>query len=380
MILFLFFSFLVVGLGKHALRMKDIKWGNASNYEIQGVLGQGHHGTAYLAKHRWSQQNVVIKTFMQETTSTEDMLREIDLAQRVTGCPHTPAVHDVISYKGEAAVVISFLNITSMNWHHLSPEMVRSHMYDLLEAVACAASRGVSHLDIQPANIRLDKESGRLRLIDWGDGRLYPEGVQDLRADWALRDSYATKAYHMIRKHFMTNQRTVSRFGSFYPPEFLLRYKRTDLLKTDVWSVGCLFGAWIFHRHPSFIPIAADYVIEIAKIFGSEALESAMHAKGVDVNLPKSYPGQPLESLVNEANQAYATPDALDLLMHLLDLDQNKRFSAQQALLHPYFDPIRNASAASRAVNGSLGDDEQAHRRRAHHLRFRHDDPAIAEV
>ena len=46
------------------------------------------------------------------------------------------------------------------------------------------------------------------------------------------------------------------------------------------------------------------------------------------------------EEFINKNNKENATWEALDLIKHLLKLDYRKRFTARQALDHPFFDAI----------------------------------------
>ena len=43
---------------------------------------------------------------------------------------------------------------------------------------------------------------------------------------------------------------------------------------------------------------------------------------------------------VNERNQQYCDPNALDLIEKMLKFDKNERITPKEAMKHPYFEPI----------------------------------------
>lgn len=49
------------------------------------------------------------------------------------------------------------------------------------------------------------------------------------------------------------------------------------------------------------------------------------------------HPKKNWEKLADSKNEAYATPQAIDLLSHLLVYNPDKRFSAKEAMEHSYF-------------------------------------------
>ena len=60
------------------------------------------------------------------------------------------------------------------------------------------------------------------------------------------------------------------------------------------------------------------------------------------MNLGK-YPKIPLSKFVNEKNKLKCNDDALDLLEKMLTYDKKNRITAKEALVHPYFAPIRDS-------------------------------------
>jgi serine/threonine protein kinase len=55
----------------------------------------------------------------------------------------------------------------------------------------------------------------------------------------------------------------------------------------------------------------------------------------------RQFPGLTWSDYVTETNFEFQSPEAWDLLDHLLVVNPDNRYTAREALAHPYFDPIR---------------------------------------
>jgi len=54
-----------------------------------------------------------------------------------------------------------------------------------------------------------------------------------------------------------------------------------------------------------------------------------------------SYKKKAFEKLVNSSNEELVDDRVYDLLTKMLKIDHLERVTASEALLHPYFDPVR---------------------------------------
>jgi casein kinase II subunit alpha len=57
--------------------------------------------------------------------------------------------------------------------------------------------------------------------------------------------------------------------------------------------------------------------------------------------IPYSFKKKQFEKLVNSSNEELVDDRVYDLLIKMLKIDHIERITATEALLHPYFDPIR---------------------------------------
>jgi casein kinase II subunit alpha len=57
------------------------------------------------------------------------------------------------------------------------------------------------------------------------------------------------------------------------------------------------------------------------------------------------YPRRPWSKFITPENQHLVSDESLDLLDHLLRYDHQERPTAQEAMAHPYFGPVRENEA-----------------------------------
>lgn len=114
-------------------------------------------------------------------------------------------------------------------------ETYSTYFHQLVCAVEYLHNRGIAHLDIKPENILVNRETGVLKLIDFGEAEVFGH----------------------------TNGMVVKRKGirgstPYLPPEVFddISY---DCDKVDVWSCGIVLYAIIFKTMPWFITKDSDY-------------------------------------------------------------------------------------------------------------------------
>lgn len=135
----------------------------------------------------------------------------------------------------------------------------------------------------------------------------------------------------------------------FRAPEILLR-SQNQSTKIDIWSSGVIFASLLSGRYP-FFRCTDDItcLAEIITVIGSSRVKKAaaelgktivisnnsmppMNLRKICINLKKS------SSLTMNENSVIEFPEeAYDLLKHLLDPNPFTRYSATQALKHPFF-------------------------------------------
>lgn len=177
------------------------------------------------------------------------------------------------------------------------------------------------HRDIKPLNIIVNHKDKDLRVIDWGLAEFY----------------FPNKDY---------NVRVASRY--YKGPELLVddRWYHYSL---DLWSIGCTMAGMIYRIETFFKgKDNFDQLIRIMNVLGDEDLHEYVHKYNLKIPKDakklmrgKDFEKKPWTFFVNEKNKDLCNEDALDLLSKMLVYDKNLRINCNDAMAHPYFNPIR---------------------------------------
>ncbi|KCV70297.1 CMGC/CK2 protein kinase [Fonticula alba] len=215
----------------------------------------------------------------------------------------------------------------------LKADDIRYYIYQLLLALDYAHSHGIMHRDVKPHNVMIDHNKRQLRLIDWGLAEFY----------------HPNTAY---------NVRVASRY--FKGPELLVDFQHYDY-SLDLWSLGCMFAGMIFKVDTFFCGSDnVDQLVKIVDVLGFKKLEAYLDKYKLRLHtsilsLLSGKEGRRLSSFINDDNRDLASADAIDFLERLLRFDHVERLTAREAMLHPYFDPIRHEVSPPQPYNNSTG-------------------------
>ena len=201
-------------------------------------------------------------------------------------------------------------------------------MRQLLEGLSHLEKHGILHRDLKPANILLNK-LGVLKIIDFGLSR-------------------RTKDMQYIKEEFrqFTHQVTTPLYRA---PEMFLEEKLYSS-KVDVWAAGCIFFE-LLTRKPLLPTEDGDLGVfkGMLKLFGVPdetswpGVNKLQKFRGV-ANFLKQERVQVKGLKTHFAQCNYnASPACVDFVSKLLVMCPEKRFSASEALDHPYLtqvDPV----------------------------------------
>ena len=139
----------------------------------------------------------------------------------------------------------------------LNKDDIRSYIYQILQGLNYAHSKGIIHRDIKPGNVLFDHHSKSIKIADWG-----------------LADFY------IPRKNY--NVRVASRY--FKAPELLVGNGYYDY-QLDIWSVGCMLAGMMFVREPFFKGADnQDQLVKIAKFIGTEEVMNYCSKYGITLD------------------------------------------------------------------------------------------------
>ncbi|XP_071434792.1 mitogen-activated protein kinase 13 isoform X1 [Pithys albifrons albifrons] len=201
--------------------------------------------------------------------------------------------------------------------HEFSDEKIQYLVYQMLKGLKYIHSAGIIHRDLKPSNLAVNEDC-QLKILDFGLAR---------HADAEMTGYVVTRWYRA--------------------PEVILNWMHYNQT-VDIWSIGCIMAEMLTGKTLFKGKDYLDQLTQILKVTGHpgedflEKLEDKA-AKSYIKSLPK-IPKKDLSVLFPKAN-----PQAVDLLEKMLQLDVEKRFTATEALAHPYFDQFRDVEEETEA-------------------------------
>jgi serine/threonine protein kinase len=208
---------------------------------------------------------------------------------------------------------------------YLTEDEIRYYLFHLLVALDQLHSVGVMHRDVKPRNVLIDRKRRTLMLIDLG-----------------LADFYLPQTSY--------NVRVASRH--YKSPELLLGYELYDYA-IDLWGVGCILAGLLLRKEPFFRgKDNVDQLATIVAVLGTADLHRYMAKYKIEMTsdvrqIIAKYTMQGGSGNQKEWTSLFTdptftpSPEGIDLLSKLLRYDHGQRLTANQAMQHPFFDPVR---------------------------------------
>ncbi|KAL6629194.1 hypothetical protein ACP70R_028959 [Stipagrostis hirtigluma subsp. patula] len=299
------------------------EYGEASQYQIQEVIGKGSYGVVAAAVDTHTGERVAIKKMNDVFGHVSDsirILREIKLL-RLLRHPNIVQIKHIMlpPTRREFKDIYVVFELMESDLHHvikvnknLTPQHHQFFLYQLLCALKYIHAAHVFHRDLKPKNILANSDC-KLKICDFGLARV---SFNDTPSAIFWTDYVATRWY-----------RAPELCGSF-----LCKYTPA----VDIWSIGCIF-AEILTGRPLFpgrnIVHQLDLITDLLGTPSSESL-SRIHNEKTKVllgNMPRKHP-IPFSHKFDNVD-----PLALRLLQRLLAFDPKDRPTAEEALADPYF-------------------------------------------
>ncbi|CCW64400.1 unnamed protein product [Phytomonas sp. EM1] len=290
------------------------------SYQILGRKGEGVSSEVLKAQDKNSKMLVAIKCMKKRFKSIEQVnhLREIQCIRRLQSHPNiVKFVHVLFDRSsGRLALVFELMDMNLCDLiksrkDYLPEEQIAFFMYQILKGLEHIHSRGLLHRDVKPENLLINLEDNTLKIGDFGSARIG-------HSDSGFTEYISTRWYRA--------------------PECLLTngcYKA----KMDIWSAGCVFFE-LCTLYPLFPGTNEfDQIHRIHNILGTPSPELLrafeVHGEHEVVEFtPKE--GIGLAKLLPNLSA-----NGLDLMTKLLAYDERERFTAKEALKHPYFKKFR---------------------------------------
>jgi hypothetical protein len=152
-------------------------------YQIRERLAQGGMGVLYLGFDPATDRHVALKVLRVDSTDfRERFLREARLSARLQH-PNIITVYDVGSHEGQPFIAMEFIageTLAEIIGRGVPLPLARivSLSQQICQGLGYAHRHGIVHRDIKPANLMVSRESGVLKVLDFGvAGRVDTEGV-----------------------------------------------------------------------------------------------------------------------------------------------------------------------------------------------------------
>ncbi|CAG9336048.1 unnamed protein product [Blepharisma stoltei] len=189
--------------------------------------------------------------------------------------------------------------------------LLKLYSYQMMRALAYIHQLGICHRDIKPQNILIDTNTHILKICDFGSAKKLIKGEPNV--------SYICSRYYRA-------------------PELI--FGSTDYTGViDVWSTGCVIAEMLLGQPIFPGESGVDQLVEIIKILGTPTREQIldMNPNYTEFRFP-----QIRQHPWNRVFKARTPQDAIDFISSLLVYSPQLRPTPMQALLHPFFDELRD--------------------------------------
>jgi len=291
-------------------------------YTAVEIIGSGSFGVVYQATVSETNELVAIKKVFQDKRYKN---RELQILKELNH-PNVIKLRNHFYTKGENPQEV-YLNCVMdyipetlskliKNYYKAKTIMpallVKVYSYQMLKALAYIHAVGICHRDIKPQNVLVNPTNQILKLCDFGSAKKLIKGEPNI--------AYICSRYYRA-------------------PELI--FGATEYSNAiDVWSTGCVIAEMVTSQPLFPGESASDQLVEIIKILGTpskiQILEMNPEYNEFKFPLIKPY-------LWTKIFKNKNMPDEfIDFISKLLVYEPNLRPKPLKALLHPFFDEIRN--------------------------------------
>lgn len=297
------------------------------DYEKIEKIGEGTYGVVYKARHKKSNKIVALKKIRLENEDEgvpSTAMREISLLKELRH-PNVVFLQDVHLTESRLYLVFEFLSMDLKRYLDNLPEeefidklLLKSYLYQILEALLFCHKRRVIHRDLKPQNLLIDS-NGIIKLADFGLARAFIIPIR------AYTHEVVTLWYRA--------------------PEVLLGCPRYTT-PVDMWSVGCIFAEMATKRPLFHGDSEIDQLFRIFRTMGTPTEETWPGVTSLKAykNTFPCWKRNVCRALVPQLDDV-----GLDLLEKMLIYDPHKRLNAKSAVDHPYFADLDKSTLLSEA-------------------------------
>ncbi|CAI5490174.1 unnamed protein product [Closterium sp. Naga37s-1] len=301
----------------------------AISYSAERVVGNGSFGVVFQASCLETGETVAIKKVLQDKRYKNRELQIMRLLEHpnvvaLRHCFFSTTDKDelylnlVLEFVPETVYRIT-KHYTKMN-QRMPLLYVKLYTYQICRALAYIHNGiGVCHRDIKPQNLLVNPHTHQLKLCDFGSAKVLVKGEPNI--------SYICSRYYRA-------------------PELI--FGATEYTTAiDIWSAGCVMAELLLGQPLFPGESGVDQLVEIIKVLGTPTREEikCMNPNYTEFKFPQ-IKAHPWHKVFSKRVPA----EAVDLVSRLLQYSPNLRCTAAEALVHPFFDEIKDPN--TRLPNG----------------------------
>jgi len=286
-------------------------------------IGEGTYGVVYKARNEKNGELVALKRIKLDSEDEglpATAIKEISLLKGLDH-PNIVRLYEVIHEEKKLTLVFEYLDLDlkklmdekKRKGEKLSPDAIKSFLWQLLNGIAYCHEQRVLHRDLKPQNLLINRK-GELKLADFGLARSFGIPVR-------------SKSHEVVTLWYRA-------------PDVLMgstKYSST----IDIWSTGCIFAEMVTSKPLFPGKNNGDQLQQIFKVLGTPTEQEWPGMKSLPEYDPNwfAYPAQKLTTVVPGLDA-----DGYDILQNMLHYDPAQRIPAKKALQHPYFNDLKELS------------------------------------
>lgn len=281
-----------------------------SDITIVKCLGVGHFSHVYEGEMS-DGTKVAIKVI--ERGSEKNIQKEINILRILNGTPHIVNLIDTFDDEDNTIIIFNLIKgIDKQTFlRNVTLSQLRILLHQLLEALAAAHAKNIVHRDITLNNIIVTDDYTNIWLIDWGCGAI-------------------------VKQRMAINPGT----RNYRAPEMLLGCE-TYGSKADMWSFGVFAFSILSMEGIPWGSKSADNILRrMSTVFEAKEIHKLSKKLGIelseDIQL-HSHANIDIEEFIHAKQKRLNDPQLLDLIRHCLQINPDKRLSAEEAMNHTFF-------------------------------------------